>query len=474
MAKWFERQKVNPEAPKELDLNMSKELSDLSINILNDDVLSKMSSKDFLRIPREQRLKYVTKSNIDYKDVKEWDNLEFTFTFGKKYNHRLYLKTTAGQLLPSDVREIKNETWTFVRNWLYGEFFDKRWNRLVIHEWTKINISKANSDEVLKLVAENTKKIKESWIKPGDKNYDLALFASERWLDISTSMTLFANTLDSVKKEDRKVEAEFMITNFERVKGYFMDDYPNLVVEKDWKLTPEFLAYFVNQTETDESKIKELAKKLWVDESLLWKYSRKLRAVVYKWYRKFEELSDAEKLEIWKIDPKKLESFRVESFWKQFIPGSKEAQELFTYAAILAWLPASWWQDVRLHDILRNESGWVVWNANYVMVKNQKSSQELKKFAIDAREIAWESIASAFWVYSTATWLGQLTMSNEKYLPKWRESIWIPLDEAIWMLRYIEDRYGSIEVVSNMYGKTWTYIHAKSGREMPKQFREGY
>lgn len=473
MSKSIEKQKQSPETQK-VNSETPKKLASLSTEILSEEVLSNIESKDFLKIPRVQRLKYVTKSNKEYSDVKEWDNIEFTFTFGKKYNYRLYLKTTAWQLLPSDVREVKSNWVTFSRNWLYWEFFDKKWNRLVIHEWTNINILKSSNEETIKLVEENIKNIEKSWIKSGDKNYDLALFSTERWLDAGTSVILFSDSLDTVKKEDRNVEAEVMITNLERQKAYFIDDYPSLSFEKDWKLTPEFLTYFINQTEKDEQKRKDLVKKLWIDSNLLEKYSRTQRSLNYKWYRKFEELSQEEKNEIWKIDVKKLESFKVESFWKQFIPGSKEAQELFTYAAILAWLPAIWWQDKRLHDILRNESKWVVWVANYIMDRNQKSSQELKKFAIDAREISWESIASAFWVYSTATWLWQLTMSNEKYLPSWRESIWVPVDEAIGMLRYIDDRYGSVEVASNMYWKTWSYVHSKTGREMLKQFKEWY
>lgn len=474
MVNKIEKQRESLNLNKEPKLKMTKELSDLSINILNDDVLSKMESRDFLRIPREQRLKYVTKEKNEYSKVQEWDNLEFTFTFWKKYNHRLYLKTTAWQLLPADVREIKSNWWIFTRNWLYWEFFDKKWNRLVIHEWTKINISKANSEEAIKLVSENTKNIEKSWIKPGDKSYDLALFSTERWLDISTSMVLFLPVLEWVKAEDRKVETEILITNLERQKWYFQDDYPNLTIESNWKLTKEFLVYYINQTEKEEQKRRKLAKNFGIEDELLGKYTRKQRAIAYKWYRKFEELSDAEKKELEKIDSKKLESFKVESFWKQFIPGSKDAQELFTYAAILAWLPSSWGQDSRLHDILRSESKWIVWIANYKMDEKWISTRDLKKFALEEKELAWENIANSIWVISTATWLWQLTMSNEKYLPNWRESIWIPIDEAIWMLRYIEERYGSVEVASNMYWKTGYYTHAKTWIEKPKQFKEWY
>nr|MDD3720553.1 hypothetical protein [Candidatus Gracilibacteria bacterium] len=473
MSKSIEKQKQSPETQK-VNSETPKKLASLSTEILSEEVLSNIESKDFLKIPRVQRLKYVTKSNKEYSDVKEGDNIEFTFTFGKKYNYRLYLKTTAGQLLPSDVREVKSNGVTFSRNGLYGEFFDKKGNRLVIHEGTNINILKSSNEETIKLVEENIKNIEKSGIKSGDKNYDLALFSTERGLDAGTSVILFSDSLDTVKKEDRNVEAEVMITNLERQKAYFIDDYPSLSFEKDGKLTPEFLTYFINQTEKDEQKRKDLVKKLGIDSNLLEKYSRTQRSLNYKGYRKFEELSQEEKNEIGKIDVKKLESFKVESFGKQFIPGSKEAQELFTYAAILAGLPAIWGQDKRLHDILRNESKGVVGVANYIMDRNQKSSQELKKFAIDAREISGESIASAFGVYSTATGLGQLTMSNEKYLPSGRESIGVPVDEAIGMLRYIDDRYGSVEVASNMYGKTGSYVHSKTGREMLKQFKEGY
>jgi len=45
-------------------------------------------------------------------------------------------------------------------------------------------------------------------------------------------------------------------------------------------------------------------------------------------------------------------------------------------------------------------------------------------------------------------------MSNEKYLPHGRNSIGIPLEEAIGMLQYIRSNYGNPTVAHTMYGQT--------------------
>ncbi|MDR1944639.1 MAG: hypothetical protein LBQ59_00710 [Candidatus Peribacteria bacterium] len=57
--------------------------------------------KDFLKtIPKEERLKYVTKGNIDYVQVAKGEVKELNFTFP---NRELELSVTAGQILPPEI-----------------------------------------------------------------------------------------------------------------------------------------------------------------------------------------------------------------------------------------------------------------------------------------------------------------------------------------------------------------------------------
>ncbi len=201
---------------------------------------------------------------------------------------------------------------------------------------------------------------------------------------------------------------------------------------------------------------------------------KKIKTEAFQGFKKMEDLSPEEKATLADIPSNTLSLWKNEYFGKRFIPGSKEAQQLFTFAAVMAWLPKRWWASEDLHYILSNESGGVVWRPNYKLSKANINGQELKNTAMKNGNIAGKNIARLVDVDSTAIGLGQLTLSNEEYLPNWRNSIGIPLEEAIGMLRYIKDRYGSIEIARNMYGRTWFYTHPDSGIQMKKSFLEGY
>ena len=55
---------------------------------------------------------------------------------------------------------------------------------------------------------------------------------------------------------------------------------------------------------------------------------------------------------------------------------------------------------------------------------------------------------------SSATGLGQLLLSNvERYYPSGRQGIGNPMEEAVGMMRYIQDRYGSPDAAWAQYGR---------------------
>jgi len=59
--------------------------------------LKTISSREFLKIPENERLRYITKSQIDTTKISsgEVKEIEFNFTFDSRFNRELYLKTTA-------------------------------------------------------------------------------------------------------------------------------------------------------------------------------------------------------------------------------------------------------------------------------------------------------------------------------------------------------------------------------------------
>lgn len=440
------------------------------------DSLSKMDNSEFLKqFSREQRLDKITKPPKEAKDVKSWDDIRFTFTFENKLNENLYLKTTAWQVLPWEVRQLQDATWnTYFRSGYLWEFFDESGNRLLIHDWTIVHVKLYDENAKDKVDNKKLEWLKLDWsiVESWSDSYSLAKMANERWFDTWTILKLFwwlSGTLWTWKSSvSREAEFETFLTDIERAKGYFKDDYPEKPFVKDWELTPEFLSYYINENWwVDKEKRKELFKWMWYSEEIFEKYSREKSAAKYKWYK---ELTPEEKAEVEKLDKTKLESFKRESFGLQFEAGGKSAQELFTYAAMIDWLPIEWWQHKWLHYILEKESRWIVWRPNYEMERRHITWQDIKKVNTN---ISWENIANSIWVPSTATWLWQLTMENEKYLPNWRASIWVPLDEAIGMLRYIKDRYWDPDIAFSMYWRVWSYIHPTKWR-LPKNFREWY
>jgi hypothetical protein len=141
ICEWVEEAK---KAVQESSIKERKEVSN--------EKLSTITNKEFLKLPPEKRLIHITKNNISSEKVASWNEkkLEFTFTFDWKFNRELYLKTTAGQVLPNEVREVESNWIKYQRTWLKWEFFASWWRRLTIHEWTKIDDIKIWTPEEMK------------------------------------------------------------------------------------------------------------------------------------------------------------------------------------------------------------------------------------------------------------------------------------------------------------------------------------
>lgn len=426
------------------------------LNVEEEKQFETMTNKEFLKLPREQRLKYVNIWNIDYKDVEEGkeDNIQISFTFNSKFNGGLYLKTTAWQLLPPNVQEVEVLWEKWKRNWYYWEFFNTSWQRLIIHEWTEIKIIRRAKSEELKKFLEISTKTAEKY---NGSEKEIVLFGLQRWLDANMAINLFAfhKDLSQMSEADKKVEIEYMITEFERAKDYFLDTFPQESVLKEGKISKEFLSFFLNYFEQDVQKRKDILKNLWFNEDDMKKYQNFTREKVLKsrWYRWMEEISPEDLNE---IDVNLLDKFKKEKFWYQFVPWAKETQQLFTYAAIMSWLPKDWWKNESFHILLEKESGWIVGNLNYEFFKRgRKETTKGFKEKITTWDFATtraDELSPEMGIVSNASWLGQLLVSNvELYYPSGREWIGVPLEEAVGMLRYIKKRHKTPEQALNFH-----------------------
>lgn len=463
MKKNPETQQIQSKQNPEISPNISHETEKLS-----DDILQKMSNREFLNIQRDTRLQHITEPSKKSSDINQWDDIIFTFQFNGKRNPNLFLKTTAWQVLPEKVQEVEFLWASWHRNGPLWEFFDKNGHRLIIRDATKIKISKIVSSEDISRTALAV----ENGIKDyrNDSNYELILEAAKRNIDPKIAIALFSQQIKN--SDNQKVTIEEFITEFERTKDYFSSDYPTRTISSGNIPSGEFLSYYLSEQKWDN--IQKIREELGIKDELSRNYSRKERAKAFQGFKKMEELTPAEKISLSDVSSETINLWKSECFGKKFVPGSKETQQLFTCAAIMAWLPKEWGTNENLHNILQNESAGIVGRANYTLTNSGISGQGLKYKAIENSNLAGKNIASVVGVSSTAVWLWQLTLSNEHYLPHGRSSIGIPLEEAIGMLRYMKDRYGSPDVAWSIYGKMWYYTHADTWKSIPKEFKEGY
>lgn len=210
---------------------------------LNQEVLSDISNKDFLHVDRTERLRHLTNPAIDWKKIENGQVVEFKFAFNGKLNTNLYLKTTAGQLMPPTVKELVANNTTWVRSGLYGEFFNSRWARLVIHDKTQVTCSKVASEEETQAVEQ--KIIWDNDQYKSDPNYNIILECAKRNIPYNIASEIFGAELKKNGATPNLVDIEILITKFERTKDSFVNDFPNIAIQNNNSFSPEFLSYFV-------------------------------------------------------------------------------------------------------------------------------------------------------------------------------------------------------------------------------------
>lgn len=450
------------------------------LDSLSEDALSKIKNRDFLRIKKEQRLQYLTRPSMKSEEIEEWKQVTFRFRFNNdpQINSDLYLQTTAWQVFSKEIRSLELGGVEWKRNWLEWEFFATNGQRLIIRDWTTVQVKKKLSPrEVEELEKSSIDAVKEWKDTP---NYKIILEAQKRGISPKIANLLIVPQVTRAQWVDTDIAIEEILTELERTKDYFADDFWQNASWENNELSKKFIAYYLGQGHLNEEEKQAVSKELWINEEDLKNYTRKARILSLSGFRWMEELSEEERKSLADIPTEKIEEWKKEQFGKQFPPWSKEAQQLFTLAGLSMnpplqveeakkWATNSW-----LHEILGHESRWIVWIANYTLRDEGIDGKSMKERSLKRDDLAGEQLArKEFWVISTAVWLWQLTMSNEKFLPHWRKSIWIPLEEAIWMLQYIRSGYGNPQVAYTMYWKSGWYNHP-SRWQLYKWFEEGY
>jgi hypothetical protein len=180
--------------------------------------LQSITSREFLKLPKDKRLQYITKNHIDSDKIAAWEigKLEFTFQFDGKSNHELYLKTTAWQTLPEEVRSVSSEWVAYERTGINGEFYSKDTHkRLVIKEGTKIDVVQLATQDELQNIKDMVSKDSEVYAEPILEK--IAKVALEKWIEPKMFILCVKNDMDIKKldlwwydKEDNQIMSQLL------------------------------------------------------------------------------------------------------------------------------------------------------------------------------------------------------------------------------------------------------------------------
>ena len=248
---------------------------------------NKITYLKFLEFKREDRIKYCTQNNVDLKEIKSWKlkELTFDFKFGwKKINEKIYLGTTAGQLLPLEVSKVITNNTTYIRSGLYGEFFSNTGKRLTIHQWTSIKISKLFNERDIKVTQDiNSKKVNTfldthsvyTKEKNGSNRILLTQIAEEaqrRNIDIDFAIKICMDKISLLNKPKNELEnvryisaqVENILTDFSRVRWtMYKWEYLHWWKESNKKYSDVFTVKLLERLYSWNA-LKTQAKKHWI------------------------------------------------------------------------------------------------------------------------------------------------------------------------------------------------------------------
>lgn len=182
--------------------------------------MQEISETNFLKNSLTDRLRFVTIGNITADKITKGQvkEIEINFSYNGRFNRQLYMQTTAGMILPDEVRSVRVNGEDYFRNTstLKGEFFDKDGKRLIIRDETKITtLDVVSSDEISKKFSS---KVDLSKYKTEEDKF-IALESEKRGMPESVIISAFGDELAQVKNfADKKAILEELFTEIDRRK----------------------------------------------------------------------------------------------------------------------------------------------------------------------------------------------------------------------------------------------------------------
>lgn len=286
--------------------------------------------------------------------------------------------------------------------------------------------------------------------------------------DISTNKEEFKKVVETLTAKHKEVTIENLMAVSLNQKLEADKSIPEEKKEELRRAEPSFLQRFVNNLAWAFSDP-------WYNDAVSWKswynlkdsYWQTATNIEYNWtvsdeelVTKFNQKSSPETITIHEI--KQIRNI------KKFPPESPEATKMLKLACCYSGLPINWATNESTHKILWKESAWgTVGILNYTIKWMNLDTYKSKALSSKSDNPIWSK--------STASWLWQLLLSNiDKYYPSWREWIWDPIEEAVWYLRYIHDRYWNPDIAWKAYWKICSYYNPTTWKTVRKSFKEWY
>ena len=133
----------------------------------------------------------------------------------------------------------------------------------------------------------------------------------------------------------------------------------------------------------------------------------------------------------------------------KYEPNSMELTALLADAAMIAGVPMTWAADPDIHYIIEHESAGWVGRPNYTYGQENAGRRFGSDISSPSSRDRWPEVWAELregvkGAKSTATGLGQFILDNvRRYYPSGVDGIGVPLDEAVGIMSYIAERYGS-------------------------------
>lgn len=350
---------------------------------INNEQLSKMGYNEFLNIkdiPRWERLQYITRWNVEVKDILSRKTTELNFEFP---NRGLELSVTAGQVLPDNVRKVDFGGASYTRRWISWEFFSENGARLIILNNTNLSNFDIITDEELEQININTtievsNQFPEYVWKP---EYPLLLESKKKGYDPKFMLMAFWDKFTE-KDKDYSLEIEALLTQVARYQDSFAETYNKEAIEdKSGKITEKFAWYLLNCFWLEKEKTETIAKEYWFDinklkevkfKSLRWGNLR-FESSPEEWpMARLRDLIASVESERWSLD-QQYNSLNMANWRRSYIKN-----KYFSNGKTM--------EDMTLREVMvmHREFGWAIWRYQFVpstlawLISNSWDSLDMK------------------------------------------------------------------------------------------------